>query len=114
VPPEGTTFIDPIHAYDHTQGISITGGFVYQGKALPELAGSYLYGDWGFGTIWALKYDKAAKKVVSNTVLLGPQILAGTKPQKSESFKAAGFSADANGEVLALDWMGKIWRLAAK
>lgn len=114
VPPEGATFIDPIHAYDHTQGISITGGFVYQGKALPELAGSYLYGDWGFGTIWALKYDKAAKKVVSNTVLLGPQILAGTKPQKSESFKAAGFSADANGEVLALDWMGKIWRLAGK
>jgi len=114
MPPEGTTFIDPIHAYDHTQGISITGGFVYQGKALSEFAGSYIYGDWGFGTTWALKYDKAAKKVISNTVLLGPQIAPGQKPSKSQGFKPTAYCADANGEVLALDWMGKIWRLAAK
>ena len=113
-PPEGTTFIDPIHVYDHTQGISITGGFVYQGKALSEFAGCYIYGDWGYGTTWALKYDKAAKKVVSNTVLLGPQIAPGAKPAKSQGFKPTAYCADVNGEVLALDWMGKIWRLAGK
>ena len=28
------------------KGISIAGGFVYRGKALPKLVGSYVFGDW--------------------------------------------------------------------
>jgi glucose/arabinose dehydrogenase len=28
------------------KGISITGGFVYRGKAMPSLVGSYIFGDW--------------------------------------------------------------------
>jgi glucose/arabinose dehydrogenase len=28
------------------KGISITGGFVYRGKAMPSLVGSYVFGDW--------------------------------------------------------------------
>jgi len=28
------------------KGISITGGFVYRGKAIPSLVGSYVFGDW--------------------------------------------------------------------
>jgi hypothetical protein len=31
--------------YDHNNGISITGGFVYRGKAMPELYGKYIFGD---------------------------------------------------------------------
>lgn len=43
--------IDPIVGsigtleYDHTQGISITGGFVYRGSAIPQLYGKYVFGD---------------------------------------------------------------------
>src|SRR5262249_31284860 len=43
--------IDPISGpmgileYDHNNGISITGGFVYRGVALPELYGKYIFGD---------------------------------------------------------------------
>ena len=110
-PPEGTTFVDPIFAYDHTQGISITGGFVYRGTQLPALVGSYIYGDWGYGSIWALKYDKAAKKVVSNTVLQGPQLDPNDKKSKNIGFKPAAFCEDANHEIVALDWMGKAWRV---
>ena len=112
--PEGTTFIDPIVAYDHTKGISITGGVVYRGTQLPSLNGSYLYGDWGFGTMWALKYDKAAKKTLSNTVILESQVTALTKQKKEATFKPTAFCEDASHEVLALDWNGKIWRLAGK
>lgn len=110
-PPEGTTFVDPIFAYDHTQGISITGGFVYRGTQFPALVGSYIYGDWGYGSIWALKYDKAAKKVVSNTVLQGPQLDPNDKKSKNIGFKPAAFCEDANHEIVALDWMGKAWRV---
>ena len=43
--------IDPISGtlgtlqYDHGDGISITGGFVYRGTAIPELFGKYVFGD---------------------------------------------------------------------
>ena len=47
--PAGLT--DPISGplgileYDHNNGISITGGFVYRGSAVPELYGKYIFGD---------------------------------------------------------------------
>lgn len=47
----------PIFDYDHTLGNAIIGGYVYRGSALPELKGSYIYGDYGSGKIWALFPD---------------------------------------------------------
>ena len=46
--------IDPLHAYDHSVGTCITGGYVYEGSLLPELQGTYIYGDYVSGRIWAL------------------------------------------------------------
>jgi len=45
--PVGLT--DPVAQYDHDEGISITGGFVYRGTAIPELAGQYVFGDFSTG-----------------------------------------------------------------
>jgi glucose/arabinose dehydrogenase len=47
----------PIWEYNHTVGYSVIGGFVYRGAAFPDLAGAYVYGDYGSGKIWALRYD---------------------------------------------------------
>lgn len=38
--------IDPILEYDHDEGISITGGFVYRGTSIRPLGGRYVFGDW--------------------------------------------------------------------
>lgn len=46
--------VDPVAVYDHTEGCSITGGYVYRGRELPELEGRYLYGDYCSGSIWSL------------------------------------------------------------
>jgi len=62
--------IDPIWEYHHDIGKSITGGHVYRGKKLPELAGHYLYADYVSGKIWALKYDERTKSVVANRPIL--------------------------------------------
>jgi glucose/arabinose dehydrogenase len=49
--PDGSPLLDPISGpggtleYDHGDGISITGGFVYRGSAIPELVGKYVFGD---------------------------------------------------------------------
>ena len=61
--------IDPIWEYHHEVGKSMTGGLVYRGKALPELVGSYIYGDYITGRIWALQYDDSKKRVVANRPL---------------------------------------------
>jgi glucose/arabinose dehydrogenase len=40
----------PIIAYAHTSDLSaVIGGVVYRGKAIPELNGGYIFGDWGRG-----------------------------------------------------------------
>lgn len=38
--------IDPVVQYDHDEGISITGGFIYHGSAIPELTGKYVFPDF--------------------------------------------------------------------
>jgi len=42
----GEPLLDPILAYPRSKGISITGGYVYRGKALPQFAGKYVFADW--------------------------------------------------------------------
>ncbi len=54
--PEGadkSKLIAPVHEYDHDDGISITGGYVYRGKAIPALTGKYVFGDYN-GKTWTL------------------------------------------------------------
>ena len=62
--------IEPIWEYDRSDGKSITGGNVYRGPDVPELTGAYLYADYVSGHIWALSYDKAAKKVTANRTIV--------------------------------------------
>jgi glucose/arabinose dehydrogenase len=58
----------PIFSYPHPDGFSITGGFVYRGKAIPELCGVYVYGDYVAQRIWGLRYN--GSKVTQQRLLL--------------------------------------------
>ena len=51
--PQPSNPITPIMEYPHQEGLSITGGFVYRGKALPQLTGNYIFADWT-GPVWRL------------------------------------------------------------
>ncbi len=47
--------LPPMIAHPHSEAASITGGYVYHGTRLPELAGAYIYGDYQTGTVWGLR-----------------------------------------------------------
>jgi glucose/arabinose dehydrogenase len=50
--------VPPVIDYPTSGGnCAVTGGFVYRGTALPQLAGAYVYGDYCSGRVWALRYD---------------------------------------------------------
>ncbi len=95
--------IDPVHEYSHADGISITGGVVYEGKAFPALKGSYIYGDWGSGFMWALKVNAAGKKT-ANTVL--------RKRNAARKIQPTAITIRPDGELWILSWDGKIYELS--
>ncbi len=46
----------PALEYDHDDGCSVIGGFVYRGAAIPELLGHYFYADWCGGWVRSFRY----------------------------------------------------------
>jgi glucose/arabinose dehydrogenase len=100
----------PIVEYPHAptrdrkdHGLSITGGYVYRGKALPELVGVYVYGDYDSGRIWGLRYDSKQRKLLADGELID---LA-----KNPRLYIASFAEDPQGELLILAFDGRIHRL---
>jgi glucose/arabinose dehydrogenase len=102
--------IDPISGpmgtlqYDHTDGISITGGFVYRGTAIPELIGKYVFGDLairsvaGQGRVDGRLFYADLEDGTINEFLI-PQFVDDQLPN---SLTVHGFGEDGNGELYAM------------
>lgn len=100
-PPSGDlppNLIDPAAQYDHDEGLSITGGFVYRGKAIPALAGKYVFGDW----------VKAHPKAESGRIFYADlktgdirEFVIGAKDRDLGGY-VSGFAEDQDGEIYVL------------
>jgi glucose/arabinose dehydrogenase len=89
----------PVAEYDHGQGCSITGGFVYRGQAYPRIQGVYIYADFCSGRFWGLKND--------NTVWRNELLLA-------EPHSISSFGEDEAGNLYATDLgAGIVYEIAA-
>lgn len=54
---EQAGLVPPTYSYSHdTGGCSITGGYVYRGKAIPELAGQYFFADFCDSRVHSFAY----------------------------------------------------------
>jgi hypothetical protein len=82
----------PTAEHHHSEARSLTGGVVYYGAKLPELAGAYIYGDYSTGRIWGIKHDSSK--------VLWHKLLADT------TFAISGFGLDSRGELLVADHRG--------
>jgi glucose/arabinose dehydrogenase len=95
---EGRT-VRPIVEYSHDEGCSIPGGYVYRGSAIPALEGSYVFGDYCAGTIFAAFRSGGAWRRAS---------LADT------GLSISAFGEQDDGELLVIDYAGgAIYRLEA-
>jgi glucose/arabinose dehydrogenase len=88
----------PILDYDHSQGCSITGGFVYRGAAIPEVRGLYFYSDYCSG--WLRSFRLSGGLAVD---------------QRDWAFTNIGnvtsFGVDAAGELYMLSASGRAYRV---
>jgi hypothetical protein len=106
----GSLIIDPIKGtqgylqYDHQDGISITGGFVYRGTEIPDLIGKYVFGDLairnvgGVGRVDGRLFYADLTTGLINEFLI-PQF---ANDQIPNSVTVNGFGQDFNGELYAL------------
>ncbi|MBT2968401.1 MAG: PQQ-dependent sugar dehydrogenase [Candidatus Thiodiazotropha sp. (ex Ctena orbiculata)] len=89
----------PVAEYDHSQGISITGGYVYRGSALNQLAGRYLFSDYGSGVIWGLVDDGSGGYRAEELL--------------DSDLNIVSFAEDQSGELYVLHLGGSIHKLTA-
>jgi glucose/arabinose dehydrogenase len=86
----------PIKEYTHSDGCSVTGGFVYRGSRFPSLYGAYIYGDFCTGKIWALRYD--GTRITEQLELI------------DSTLTISSFGLDKDGELYILSFDGKIYK----
>jgi uncharacterized repeat protein (TIGR03806 family) len=92
-----TPILKPVVEHPHSDFRSITGGFVYHGKRLPELKGAYVYGDFDTGRVWAFR---ALDIAGDTTVASEHRELART------TYRIVSWGEDAAGEIYFVDFTG--------
>lgn len=98
----GGVLTDPITQYFHDGGkCSITGGYIYRGCAIPDLQGSYFYGDYCTGEIWSIRYNGSA---VVDSVYRDAAI-------GQPGFALVSFGEDALGELYIVRISGSIYKI---
>ena len=72
---------------------SISGGYVYRGKAIPDLRGRYVYGDYCSGAVWSLR------------------VSGGIRREPIRVPELSSFGEDGAGELYATSLSGRVFKL---
>jgi glucose/arabinose dehydrogenase len=90
--------VAPVHVYNHDDGsCSVTGGYVYRGRAVPAARGRYFFGDYCSGKVWSLRIEGGRAVGV-----------------RREPFRVASltsFGEGVGGELYLATGNGRIYRL---
>ncbi|MEZ4751199.1 MAG: PQQ-dependent sugar dehydrogenase [Bdellovibrionota bacterium] len=80
----------PVFEYDHSEGRSITGGYVYRGTALPQLVGRYVYSDFVSRRVWAFNPENHSNELLT----LADQPIASFGEDHDGNLYLLGFGGD--------------------
>lgn len=92
-------FTRPVTVYHHDVGCAVIGGYVYRGTAIPDLAGTYFYGDECGGFVRSFKWSG----VVATEALSWPDL--------GVSGGLQSFGEDARGELYLVTASGEVFRI---
>jgi glucose/arabinose dehydrogenase len=88
----------PALEYDHGQGCSVTGGFVYRGSAITGIRGHYFYSDYCSGWLRSFRFD-------------GGSVVDGTQWEVGDLGSVTSFGEGGDGELYILSSNGRVFRL---
>ena len=88
--------VQPVAQYTHSDGCSVTGGYVYRGSK-PSLRGRYIYGDYCSGIVWSFKISGGKA--------------TGLRRERFKIESVSSFGQDIAGELYAVSHGGTIYRL---
>ena len=91
----------PSTSTTHAEGCSVTGGVVYRGCRMPDLAGTYFFGDYCSGFVRSFRFASGQATDVRDWT-------AGLARHRLRRRPSA---LDADGEVYVVDYDGEVYRL---
>jgi glucose/arabinose dehydrogenase len=74
---EPANHVPPVHEYDRTGlGCAVTGGYVYRGRAIPDLKGQYVFSDYCDGTLRTLRMKNGKVTGESDLGVNGGEVIS--------------------------------------
>ncbi|MCL1588814.1 MAG: PQQ-dependent sugar dehydrogenase, partial [Actinomycetia bacterium] len=96
---DSDSLVAPIVEYSHSEGCSVTGGYVYRGEAIPQLQGHYFYSDFCSGFLRSVTADGSTSDWTEQT---------------GEAAQVAGFGIGGNGEMYVVSHTGTLFLVEAR
>jgi glucose/arabinose dehydrogenase len=91
--------VSPVYVYSHAESnCSVTGGYVYRGRAVSAAVGRYFFGDYCSGIVWSLRIDNGNATDVRREPFRVNQLTS--------------FGEDVAGELYLATGGGRIYKLA--
>lgn len=99
---DASVLVAPVHEYTHSEGCSVTGGYVYRGTAIPSVVGRYFFADFCGDWIRSFRLEgDSGIDLMDHTTDLGP--VSGI----------SSFGEDALGELYIISIAGTVYRMVA-
>jgi glucose/arabinose dehydrogenase len=89
----------PAFEYDHGEGCSITGGYVYRGSGVPALQGLYFFSDWCRGWVRSFRYSGGSATELTEW------------PSLRTGGTIVSFGEDAAGELYVIESGGRVSKI---
>lgn len=89
----------PALEYDHREGCSITGGYVYRGSTVPALQGLYFFSDWCGGWVRSFRYSGGSATELTEW------------PSLRTGGIIVSFGEDAAGELYVIESGGRVSKI---
>jgi glucose/arabinose dehydrogenase len=89
--------LPPVAEYGRSVGTTVTGGYVYRGTAIANLAGRYVFGDFGSTQIWHIDANTPPTMQMAGGI--------------NSMLSIASFAEDNDGELYVVHYGGQLYRL---